>query len=92
MKKFQINKFITLKLEEGNTNIYLNNNLFLQCKQLLMNLNENEIKSYNKLKSINDEIDQLFIDSETKIPPETEFWDIIPTFSLRLNITMILNF
>ncbi len=37
-KKFEINEFITLKLEYGKTNIYVKSQLFNQCKFLLLNI------------------------------------------------------
>ncbi len=38
MSEFKINNFITLKLEEGRTNIYVLGEEFIQCKYLLMNI------------------------------------------------------
>ena len=36
MKEFQINKLITVKLEERKTNIYIAGDKFRQCKYLLL--------------------------------------------------------
>ncbi|KKM08312.1 hypothetical protein LCGC14_1725100, partial [marine sediment metagenome] len=38
MKDFVINKYITLKLEDGKTNIYVNGQIFDQCKFLFLNI------------------------------------------------------
>ncbi|MHA1194460.1 MAG: hypothetical protein ACTSP9_19625 [Promethearchaeota archaeon] len=43
MTKFKVNEYLTLKLEEGKTNIYIKNEAFRQCKQLkLMELANHE--------------------------------------------------
>lgn len=38
MKKFRINNFLTLKLEKGKTNIYVNDERFAHCKSLNLNI------------------------------------------------------
>jgi GTPase SAR1 family protein len=80
MRSFKINEFITLKLEKGNTNIYVNNQLFRQCKYLLINIPRSRIEDYNSKDSI-DEAAEYYSNqlegknpSEIEIPPETEFW------------------
>jgi len=80
MRSFKINEFITLKLEKGNTNIYINNQLFRQCKYLLINIPRSRIEDYNKTNSI-DEAAKYYSSqlegespSEIEISPETEFW------------------
>ena len=35
-KEFKINEYITLRLEHGDTNIYVNGGLFNQCKFLML--------------------------------------------------------
>jgi len=74
MKEFQINEFITLKLEEGKTNIYVKEKLFKQCKHLLINIDTNKIDAYDEIKSIDDVEEELFVGSEISIPPKVEFW------------------
>ncbi len=58
-KEFILNNNITLKLEEGKTNIYINGCLFQQCKFLLINIPIVEDKSYNEIKSIDDAAETL---------------------------------
>lgn len=54
-KIFKINEYITLKLENDNTHIYVNDKIFLQCKYLLLNISPEQLKEYNKIiKSIDD--------------------------------------
>ena len=54
-KIFKINEYITLKLENDNTHIYVNDKIFLQCKYLLINIYPEQLKEYNKIiKSIDD--------------------------------------
>jgi len=80
MLKFTINKFLELRLENGRTNIYVNNKLFLQCKYLLIKIPINEIESFEEISSINEVIDKLdktLEVSENKyniISPEIQFW------------------
>ncbi|TFG00382.1 MAG: hypothetical protein EU542_08135 [Promethearchaeota archaeon] len=83
MNEFVINQFLKLKLENGNTIIYINNKKILQCRYLLLN---NPIKNY---KESHDLHQNLSIDNQAEnldhsleldeqemfeITPETEFW------------------
>ena len=45
--EFKINDYLSLKLTDGNTNIYVKGRLFQQCKFLLLNILVDEIISYN---------------------------------------------
>jgi len=75
-KEFKINKYITLKLEDGITNIYVNGMKFNQCKYLVFNINLNDVEKYDKIDSIDDieKKDRYYKFKECKIDPETEFW------------------
>ena len=80
MVKYSINKFLDLRLENDRTNIYVNNELFLQCKYLLLEIPISEIESFEEISSINEVIDKLdktLEVSENKdysISPEIQFW------------------
>lgn len=87
MKEFQINDYITLKLEEGKTNIYVAGELFNQCKFLLLNIPIKEISALSEIKSVDEAAENLSKEMEgnvspwaekkikrIEIPPETEFW------------------
>lgn len=80
MVKFIINKFLDLRLEYDRTNIYVNNELFLQCKYLLIEIPISEIKSFDEISSINEVIDKLdkslevSEDKDKRISPEIQFW------------------
>ena len=82
MKEFKVNDYITLKLEEGGTNIYVNGELFDQCKFLLLNIPVNEVHKYDEIVSIDEAADVLGwtedgqenIPTEVDLSPETEFW------------------
>ena len=81
IKEFNINNFITLKLENSISNIYINGKLFRQCKFLLLNkLHPNEIEEFlEDFSSVDEEIEKLDRSLEQeknngKIPPEAEFW------------------
>lgn len=61
MKEFKINDFLTLRLEDGKTNIYVEDELFLQCKHVMLYY---KIVSHEGVRS--------FLRKD--IDPETEFW------------------
>ncbi|MHA1146935.1 MAG: leucine-rich repeat domain-containing protein [Promethearchaeota archaeon] len=74
----RLNKFITLKLENGRTNIYVKDQIFNQCKFLFINLKKG--KQYNEIQSIDEAAEKLDRSLEGgritqyDISPETEFW------------------
>ena len=82
-KEFRISPFLSLKLEEGKINIYVNGNLFRQCALLILNIPINEIEYFNEVKSIDDATEKLgwsekkqeeyAIYYEHLISPEEEF-------------------
>ena len=77
MKIFQINEYITLKLENGKTVLYVNNEPFLQCNFLLLEIQKKEIQTFNEINSIDEATEKVDIDEyiyKYNIPPETEFW------------------
>ena len=80
MLKFTINKFLDLRLEDGKTNIYVNNQLFIHCKYILLNITLDKIEEFERIYSIDEAIEKL--DKYGEIPgdpkrllfPETIFW------------------
>ncbi len=78
--EFRVNKNITLRLEDGITNIYVGNELFRQCKFLLLVGKGKNMLNNNDLTSIDDAVEKLDTLLEgTKamseiISPEVEFW------------------
>jgi len=64
-REFVINEFITLKLEGGKTNIYVNGEYFRNCMFLMLNLNVCRIEQYDSIKSIDDAEDRLSNTLET---------------------------
>lgn len=79
-EEFKINEYITVKLESGKTNIYIDGKLFQQCKILLLNLPVEKINSFNEINSIDEAAEALDFSMETnpheefEIPANTEFW------------------
>ena len=95
-QEFQVSELITLKLEirkfntslslygteELETNIYIKDKLFKQCKYLLLNIDLSTKEGYKQQKHIEsiDEAKELLSNeleggsSKVNIPPETEFW------------------
>jgi len=79
-KEFRINHFLTLKLENKTTNIYVIGKIFTQCKFLLLNIPTDKIHEFDKIESIDDAAERLDHElefqpkSKIKISPETEFW------------------
>ncbi|MGV9173672.1 MAG: hypothetical protein ACOC44_08105 [Promethearchaeia archaeon] len=83
MKTFQINQYLTLRLEHGQTNIYIDDKKVLHCKFLLLNIPVDEIPKYNEINSIDHAAELLNKDLEVQeekkgdsveISPEVEFW------------------
>ena len=76
-KQFNVNRYITLKLEQGKTNIYVNGELFDHCKFLFLNIPVSEISSFDEIDSIDEAAEQLGSSIKHRIidiPPETKFW------------------
>ena len=74
---YKLNQYLTLKLERGNTEIYINNQPFRQCKFLLINIPKESIHRFDNINSIDEaaEVSTESIESfKAKIDPETEFW------------------
>ncbi|HEC39247.1 hypothetical protein LCGC14_0558550 [marine sediment metagenome] len=80
MSEFKVNDYITLKLENGKTEIYLQEERFIQCKYLLINI---PIEKYERLgegMSIDSaEINlshalEIASKSNYRLPHEVEFW------------------
>ncbi len=59
MKEFIVNDFITLRLEEDQTSIYVNNEYFHQCKFLLLDVPINEIRELDNIESIDEAAEKL---------------------------------
>ncbi len=80
MNEYEINEFLTLKLEEKTTNIYVNGRRFGLCKYLLLNIPVQNIESYESINSIDEAADFLGWTVEGQegveynIDPETEFF------------------
>ncbi|GAF79730.1 unnamed protein product, partial [marine sediment metagenome] len=51
-QEYKINESITLKLEEGRTQIYVSGKIFRQCKFLMLNIPIEEIDQYDETSSI----------------------------------------
>ncbi|MHA1106132.1 MAG: hypothetical protein ACTSPN_10505 [Promethearchaeota archaeon] len=79
-KEFKINDSLTLKLIEGRTEVYIKENLFMQCKFLMINIPIVNIEQYQMIDSIDEAAETLGKDLEYPerthyyIEPETEFW------------------
>lgn len=80
MNEFKVNEYITLRLEDKKSNIYIKGELFQQCKFLLINIPVEVIGSFTEIKSIDDAAELL--DPSLKeikghhynISSEVEFW------------------
>ena len=80
MIQFKINDYLNLKLENGKTNIYVNDKLFIQCKYLLLNVpvNRNEtskiINSIDEAAEVLDKTLELRDNQAAIISIEAQFW------------------
>lgn len=78
-REFRINGYITLKLIRGQTEIYIDDIPFHQCKYLLLNLTKKDFKDFDQIDSI-DEAFEIYnkMDKDHErdhglIDPESEF-------------------
>ena len=60
-KKFKVNEYITLKLEEKKTKFYLKGKEFIMCKFLLLDIPVENITSQDIVDSI-DAVAERFVD------------------------------
>ena len=77
MWEFRVNDLIVLKLENEQTNIYLNDKLFRQCKFLMLEIPVCKIASFSELGSIDEAVEWLDKSMETtpiNIPINVKFW------------------
>ena len=51
---YVLNKYLTLKYEHGETEIFINDEYFRQCTYLLLNIPEDQVEDYDDIKSIDD--------------------------------------
>lgn len=77
LQTFKVNEYITLKLERGKTNIYVNGEIFNQCMLVLISRHVEEIEDLFALDSIDELAENYGENGELKsikIPIETQFW------------------
>ncbi len=77
-KEFKINDFLSLKLQNNRTNIYVKNRVFTQCMYLLLNIPVDRIRDYDIIDSIDEAAEVLDRSlegsrSQHLITPEEEF-------------------
>lgn len=78
--EFKVNDYITLKLEQDRTEIYVAGEKFMQCKYLLLNISTNHIQKYDSIQNIDEAKEQLsdkmegYSGTKFNIPPIMEFW------------------
>ncbi|HEC40125.1 hypothetical protein LCGC14_1291320 [marine sediment metagenome] len=68
MEKYRINEYLTLKLENEKTNIYVNDKKFIQCKYLLINQPKN--RNFETFDSIDEYSEALSSDLESTLKIE----------------------
>jgi len=80
LSQFDVNEYISLRLEDGNTNIYIDGELFNQCKYLLLNIQIDDIRSLDEIESIDalvdkygDRSEEIFHDMKYELSAEEEF-------------------
>jgi len=78
VREFKINDFLSLKLQNNRTNIYVKNRIFTQCMYLLLNIPVDRIRDYDIIDSIDEAAEVLDRSlegsrSQHLITPEEEF-------------------
>lgn len=71
--ELKINQYITLKLINGKTKIYLAGQEFLMCKKVVLNIPKNLINTINTMDDFMD-ASEITKGDEYNIDPKTEFW------------------
>jgi len=75
--EFKINDYLTLKLMDERTEVFVNNKQILICKGLKINLPLSEVNKLDQFNSI-DDLEQYInshpVQDTINIPPKTEFW------------------
>jgi len=81
IKEFIVNKYLSLRLEDGETDIYMNGKLFKQCRSLILNIPEDKVETLKDIESIDEAVERLKstegtdkIELEYGISPEEEFF------------------
>jgi hypothetical protein len=77
MLKFTINNLLDLRLEDGKTNIYVNNELFTYCKHILLDVPIENIEEFSSIDEVIknlDNYDEFSSRLKDEISPETLFW------------------
>ncbi|MBD3340637.1 MAG: hypothetical protein GF353_16130, partial [Candidatus Lokiarchaeota archaeon] len=57
MREFRINEFLTVRLVGVRTNLYMSGKKFMQCKRLVLNIPQDQIKKYTEVDSIDEAAD-----------------------------------
>jgi hypothetical protein len=79
MKEFHINQFLSVRLQQDETIIYVAREPFRQCKFLLLNIPISEMSTFDEIESIDEAAEKMNEKAEREIqkieiPPEVEFW------------------
>ncbi len=79
ISEFKINKFLTLKLKNGKTVIYIKDKEFLHCKYLLIEIPSDNLEKFEDFSSIDEVSEKLDHSLEEKrrscnMSAKTEFW------------------
>ncbi|KKK78189.1 hypothetical protein LCGC14_2846060, partial [marine sediment metagenome] len=78
--EFKVNEYIILKLEDNATNIYVDGELFQQCKTLLLSISAEDFSYFDEIDSIDEVAEKLDkslednVTNEFEISAEVEFW------------------
>jgi len=74
---YRVNKYLTLRLENNRTYIYVGDRRFMQCMYLLMNISKNKAEQYSQIDSIDEAAESLDRSHEgnpSLLEPQMEFW------------------
>ncbi|TFG24270.1 MAG: leucine-rich repeat domain-containing protein [Promethearchaeota archaeon] len=75
MGEFKVNEYITLKLENSRTNIYIEGKKFIQCKYVLIRKTVYKLEDFlENIESVDEMAEHLDPSLPIDIPPETRFW------------------
>ena len=55
--EYKINDILTVKLEDGQTYIYVKNKRFLQCIRLILDIEKDKTIDYDEIDSVDEAVD-----------------------------------
>ena len=89
MQEFEINRFLTLKLDHNRTEIYVNGKLFGQCKSILLKISIEDTEKFEEIESIDEAADMMGWTRKEQVENEDEDCSIDPYLPRFFNLEIL---